>query len=480
MTQPIDVQAIMRDIAGRIQERMRAPAKAATARSPSEVVDWASLEQATGTLQRTSLRVGELPPQPPTLRGRIGALLIRLVRRGLIWYTREIIAFQEVASRTLKIQTLAIRATATAGQRALTELEVVSSQVNQLRSDADRTEHQIAGLLGVQATIEVLASEVSALRASLKELGDQSVWVKRTLEIQSAINTQVSQDLQAETQARENLTAAAERADLRHLELHSVVLDQDRRISLLLKRTRRSFPELPEHEPNTVVPAKPDGVPDTVYCSFEDRFRGTRSEIKHRLETYLPYLETHGIGREQMPIVDVGCGRGEWLELLAERNLKSRGVDLNHVFLAQCKERGLPVIETDLLQYLEDLPSQSLGAVTGFHVIEHLPIDVLVNVFCQTRRVLKPGGLAIFETPNPQNILVATHNFYLDFTHYNPLPSLTVQFLLEACGLCDVQILYLHPYPEAMQLPDDGTELTKRFNEYFYGPQDYAVIGRQV
>ena len=75
---------------------------------------------------------------------------------------------------------------------------------------------------------------------------------------------------------------------------------------------------------------------------------------------------------------------------------------------------------------------------------------------------------------------MGSHNFYLDFTHRNPLPSLTMQFMLEAQGLCDVRILNLHPYPESLRLRDNGSEITLRFNQYFYGPQDYAVIGRKV
>jgi O-antigen chain-terminating methyltransferase len=93
---------------------------------------------------------------------------------------------------------------------------------------------------------------------------------------------------------------------------------------------------------------------------------------------------------------------------------------------------------------------------------------------------LKPGGLAIFETPNPQNVLVGSHNFYIDPTHRHPIPCLTAQFLLEARGLCDVEIVHLHPYAESYKVLDGGTELARRFNEYFYGPQDYAVIGRRV
>jgi len=92
--------------------------------------------------------------------------------------------------------------------------------------------------------------------------------------------------------------------------------------------------------------------------------------------------------------------------------------------------------------------------------------------------VLRPGGIAIFETPNPNNVLVGATNFYLDPTHRNPVHPQTLQYLVEARGLIQVETMMLHPYPEEMRIPED-TPVARIFNEYFYGPQDYAVVGRR-
>jgi O-antigen chain-terminating methyltransferase len=119
-----------------------------------------------------------------------------------------------------------------------------------------------------------------------------------------------------------------------------------------------------------------------------------------------------------------------------------------------------------------------LGTVTGFHIIEHLPFPLLFELLNETKRVLKPGGLAIFETPNPQNILVSSNNFYIDPTHLNPLPSTLVEFLVEHIGLQSVKILNLNSYDESYQI--SGSEVAERFNSYFYGAQDYAVIGYKL
>ncbi len=255
---------------------------------------------------------------------------------------------------------------------------------------------------------------------------------------------------------------------------------QERRTTVLLEETRKRLPEPLSQEQLQVIADEEKHILEALYVSFEDQFRGTREDIKERLHVYLPLLERAKLGSDQMPILDVGCGRGEWLELLKEEDLRARGVDLNRVLVEECRRHGLEALEGEAVSYMSSLPPKSLGAVTGFHIIEHLPFNVLVKLLDETVRVLKPGGVAIFETPNPENVLVGSHNFYFDPTHRNPLPSATVKFIAEARGLCRIEIMNLHPYPESYRVEDAGLNIAKRFNEYFYGPQDYAVVGWKV
>jgi hypothetical protein len=104
----------------------------------------------------------------------------------------------------------------------------------------------------------------------------------------------------------------------------------------------------------------------------------------------------------------------------------------------------------------------------------------LLKMFDETVRVLQPDGVAIFETPNPQNILVSTHEFYIDPTHYHPVPSQLLRFIAEVKGLSHIKLWHLHPFPETHKVQETGLEVAKRFNELFYGPRDYALIGRKV
>jgi SAM-dependent methyltransferase len=215
---------------------------------------------------------------------------------------------------------------------------------------------------------------------------------------------------------------------------------------------------------------------ERFYLQFEEKFRGTREEIKTRVAVYLPKLAEAGVGGVDRPVLDLGCGRGDWLEVLREQGLASRGVDLNKVRLDELRTRGLDVVEADFVEYLRNAADASVGAITGMHIVEHLPFPVLVELVDHARRVLKPGGLLILETPNPRNVLVASHTFHLDPTHRSPIPSALLMFLLEARGFTSIDVCELHPSEH------EWSAIESEFDRYLvanlFGPQDYAVIAR--
>jgi O-antigen chain-terminating methyltransferase len=211
-------------------------------------------------------------------------------------------------------------------------------------------------------------------------------------------------------------------------------------------------------------------IPFGLYADLEEAFRGSREDIISRLKTYLPLLQESMTATQNAPVVDLGSGRGEWLELCAQEGVKALGIDFNPLFVKQCREKGLTIQESDVFEFLDATEKNSLGLVTAFHLIEHLsPLRLAVFVE-QVHRALAPGGIAIFETPNPENVLVGSHNFYVDPTHGNPIPPVTAAFLLERCGFEQVKIERLHP-DERRSFSDE------ELNQLLRGPQDYAVIG---
>lgn len=187
---------------------------------------------------------------------------------------------------------------------------------------------------------------------------------------------------------------------------------------------------------------------DRFYKAFEDRFRGSRELIKSRAKDYLPFLlparELHGTAAA----LDLGCGRGEWLELLGELGFDARGVDINVAMLEEPLKLGLNVLQEDALTALRDVPTESQSIVSSFHLVEHLPFDDVLKLVRDAMRVLVPGGLLILETPNPENVRVATHTFYLDPTHRNPLPPELLGFVAQYMGFGRTKILRLREDPK--------------------------------
>lgn len=190
---------------------------------------------------------------------------------------------------------------------------------------------------------------------------------------------------------------------------------------------------------------------DEFYRAFEDRYRGSRELIKSRLRVYLPFVEALKAIRAHCAAIDLGCGRGEWLELMVEAGVDARGVDLDDGMLAACRERGLPVERAEAVAHLRTLPDESLAIVSAFHVVEHIPFADLQALVKEALRVLMPAGLLILETPNPENLVVGASSFYIDPTHQRPLPPPLLSFLPEYHGFARTKVLRLQEAPELAQ-----------------------------
>lgn len=221
-----------------------------------------------------------------------------------------------------------------------------------------------------------------------------------------------------------------------------------------------------------------DDILNAYYVAFEDANRGSKDEIRAKQLGYIAVLDAAIAGLRDRPVLDIGCGRGEWLALLGEHGYRGKGIDLNPVMVSVCRDQGLQAECADILAGLARIPDDSLAAITSFHVIEHLPFPVLFSAVEQAWRALAPGGLLILETPNPENLLVGSHTFYHDFTHRNPVTPAAITFLVRYLNFTDIRIERLNPYPESAKVP--GIDLlTERVNGHLCGPQDFAVIARK-
>jgi SAM-dependent methyltransferase len=218
---------------------------------------------------------------------------------------------------------------------------------------------------------------------------------------------------------------------------------------------------------------------DEFYVALENRFRGGAELIRERQMVYVPLIkyvmQTVGDG-QQYDFVDVGCGRGEWMSLLRENGVKSKGIDTNAEMINLCKLNDLDVIHGDALAYFKYLPDNCLAGVSAFHVVEHLDLETSLSLLTEIQRCLVEGGMAFFETPNPENVSVGSHTFYIDPTHTKPIPPVLLSFMFEFCGFFKNEIVRLHPIrqPYEGEIP---TAAAAHMFHHFFGAQDYAVVG---
>ena len=220
---------------------------------------------------------------------------------------------------------------------------------------------------------------------------------------------------------------------------------------------------------------------DWRYAGFESRFRGSAQDIRKQLEVYLPYLPQRG------RVLDLGCGRGEFLELLRDNGIEGAGVDLNSLMVEACLDRGLSCEKGDLLEKLASEPDGSLAGIFSGQVIEHLTPAQLQKLVELGRQKLASPGVLILETVNPLSVFALVQIFYLDPTHQKPVHPQALKFLLEDAGFEEVEIRYsaalegerLRDLPPADERAVVLNENIDRLNDLLFAPAQYAAIARR-
>ena len=218
------------------------------------------------------------------------------------------------------------------------------------------------------------------------------------------------------------------------------------------------------------MPSAPTGL-QFDYGRFAERFRGSEEYVKAGQQFYLPYYA----GRQN--VLDIGCGRGEFLEMMRGAGVPARGIDLGEESVATCLAKGLDAEVADLFEYLAALPEASLDGIFCSQVVEHLPVERLPEMIRLCCSRLARNGVIAIETPNPECLAIFASHFYLDPTHQRPVPHPLLAFYLEEFGLGNIEVRRLAPAIDSMpslgSLPDD-------FREAFFGALDYAILGKKL
>jgi SAM-dependent methyltransferase len=363
--------------------------------------------------------------------------------------------------------------------RGLRRLETtLSEQMSAFASTIDRLDQQLAMQASTLAQAQIRVQQLEQLETEVARLGS----------VRTSLSAQVESSLekvrQLESRLETGLPAVA-KMTVEDAETRRAVRDVERQVMALFDRMNQQASGSP-----VVVPSDPGkdqvstGLLDAHYVSFEDTFRGSRDDIKARAEHYLATFREAGVQAGDGLILDIGCGRGEWLEVLFENGYACRGVDLNRVMVGEALALGLDVTEQDAVAYLRGLGSESVSAVTSMHLVEHLPYEILIRLLDEALRVLRPGGVLILETPNPENLRVSSYWFYMDPTHRNPIPPALLQWVVEARGFDSVTVdrltrnrgvFDIQPVDESVA----GASQINKIVELMTAAPDYAIVARK-
>ncbi|MDR3541809.1 MAG: class I SAM-dependent methyltransferase [Desulfosporosinus sp.] len=340
------------------------------------------------------------------------------------------------------------------------------------RNDVDLLKEYLAGKAG--------AEELEAMKGHLASKVDESkLEAIRDMLAKKADRAELDDVRMAESAGRSEVLALVDEQTKRCLESElTLIADRLRRLERKINKGLHLEPGVRTVE-RLVREDKEENL-DIDYFLFERRFRGSREDIKERQRVYLDYF------RGKNKVLDIGCGRGEFVELLMENGVGVQGIDLNEDMVGYCQDRGLPVIQADLFTCLEGQDDNSLDGIIAAQVIEHLrPFELLRFIdLCLLKS--RGGGVIVLETINTQNPIAVSNWFYADITHVRPVHPETLKFIMDSKGFKNSNLRFLNT-PEkdllsGLKIEAYEKELIefnsgiRRINELLNGPQDYAII----
>lgn len=388
--------------------------------------------------------IGTVNPRPPGLANALVQRWKRLIARLLDWHIRDQIVFNRSV------------------------VECIDATLEALNEN-NRSLNALAG------RIQDLNDHWAAWRAAWEQKLNQTEvqFLRSVAELQAAVQQRIgAADAAFEEKLGEH---AAEMAGLLRESHHQMRLEFERLIHTELRLLRQRAAAGPVDtsrsgdRPSRSVPETRPVLFD--YTRFAERFRGTEEYVQANQRVYLPYFQN------RRHVLDIGCGRGEFLDLMRSAGVPARGIDLNPECAALCRQKGLAAEAADLFEFLARQPEAAFDGIFCAQLVEHLPPEHLPEMLKLAVSRLAPGGVMAIETPNPECLAIFATHFYLDPTHTRPIPHPLLVFYLEEFGVGGIEVRKLAPAVESMpslaSLPAD-------FREAFFGGLDYAVIGQKL
>ena len=437
--------------------------------------------------------IGTVNPRPSGLKNALVQRVKRLIARALDWHIREQVEFNRGAMACVH-----------ASLEALTDvsrgLAALAAHHRQLREEIEARERQLRE--EIEARERQLRVELEPVRRAGVETAEQMADIRRHWaewrpgfeERRSASEIHILRtisELQGAFQHRVTLLEQNYREIVRHQhseftaaiernaieiqqrlwkDLEQVRLEYEKLIYTELRALRQK--QRLSQETATAAPADFSRTFPIDWMRFAETFRGSEDRIRERQRRHAAKFA--GAVHE---VLDLGCGRGEFLEAARDAGLAARGVDLSNESVTLCRSKGLQAECADLFDYLASLPPRSLGGAFCAQVVEHLAPERVPALVQLLSEKLHPGALAVIETPNPECLAIFASHFYIDPTHTRPVPAPLLRFYLEEAGFGGVEVERLEPAIESM--PALG-ELPASIRDAFFGGLDYAIFSRKL
>jgi len=421
--------------------------------------------------------IGTVNPRPPGLVNNTAQWIKRQVARALDWHVREQVEFNRAAVACVQSTIEALNECNRTMAALSARIEQVASSSNELRDEARELTDIRAHWADWRVTWEkkLVDNETHFLR-SVAEL-QQSFNYRVSLMDQNYRDQMKSQHSDYERALERATTGIQKRAAEDVTDMQRRLWDDMTRLraeyeamihsELRLVRQKMSFTQTAAQ----VVEAAPAEFKGIDWLRFAEKFRGSEEAIRERQKIYAERFQG------ATNVLDIGCGRGELLQVLRDAGIAAHGIDLNDDSVSLCRSKGLHAEKADLFAYLNDLPDGSLGGAVCCQVVEHLPPERLPEMIRLVGTKLRAGALFAMETPNPECLAIFATHFYIDPTHRHPLPPVLLSFYMEEAGFGRIQVERLFPAVESMP---SLAELPEAFRKEFFGALDYAIFGERL
>ena len=440
-----ELRQIVQEVKTRVRARYSHPDQAARVAA----ADLMPILHARDAAQAKIAGIGSVNPRAGGLANRAIQAVKKVVARSLGWFVRD----QVVFNREIVTAVEAILEVLTDHERTVSQTADMPSQWIQWRA---ASEQKLAG-----NEIQFLRS-IADLHASFQHRVTQAeIGFRDMLKLQHSDYLAALERTGIDIQKR--LWADMEKIRWQYERLIHTELR-------LIRQRGHAGAEAPTASPPQTSAAPPD-APALDYSPFSERFRGSEEEISRSQNFYRPWFEGRG------NVLDIGCGRGEFLGLMREMGVPAKGIDLSAESVAQCRSKGFDAETADLFEFLSNAPDGEFEGIFCSQVVEHLDPFRLPRMISLCAEKLARGGVIAIETPNPGCLAIFATFFYLDPTHKRPVPSQLLEFYMTEAGLSDMEV---HPLSPASEMFPELLELPEAVRNRFFGGLDYAIIGRKL